>query len=293
MKLKKMRVIICFAVACVSMYLMQEVCFAADNWTISQTVSQSDCEQGTPLILSVYLGGSEGSLSVSKIKGELEYDTSLFTITGVSAAGMTVADSDYAQGVFTLTAAAERTLKKGDLLFQVQIQVKDDSAIGKTTICVNSVGLEGAGGNTSIVNVVPSSVNILQSENQNNDEGETEEEEEEKDEDEPDDAVSSNDRKKDKKTSTKKTSTKKTSTKKTSGSDTKNSGQNNPGNQSTVKKGTKTPSKVSSAKQLDKNYKTDAGFGNDLYFVIAFIFGALALVGCVIYKKVSGKYIRE
>lgn len=279
MKLKKMRKIICFVAACVSMYFMQEVCFAADNWTISQTVSQSDCEQGTPLTLSVYLGGSEDSVSVSKIKGELEYDTSLFAVTDVSAAGMTVADSDYVQGVFTLTASTEKALKKGDLLFQVQMQVKDDSSIGKTTICINSVGLEGTGGNISIVNVVPSSVNILQSENQNDDEEETEEEEEEKDEDESDDAGSSNDKKKNNKTSAKQTS----------GSGIKNSGQNKSGNQSAVKKETKS----SPAEQLDRNYKTDAGFGNDLYFVIAFIFGAMALVGCVIYKKVSGKYIRE
>lgn len=272
MKLKKMRKIICFAVALVvSMYVMQEVCFAADSWTISQTVSQSDCEQGASFTLSVYLQGSESSASVSRIRGELEYDTSLFAITGVSAATMAVSDSDYAQGVFTLSAATEKILKKGDLLFQVQMQVKDDSSIGKTTICVNSVGMEGTGGNTSIVNVIPSTINILQSESQDEDE-ETEGEDDEE-ETEPADAGSSNDKKKNNKTSATQTSS----------SDTKNNGGNKSGNKGTTNhKETKT----SAAKQLDKNYKTDAGLGNDWYFVIAFVFGVAAFVANILHKKV-------
>lgn len=235
---KKGRKALCFAITLfLSICLMQGASLAADSRTISQSVSQSKYEQGETFTFSVSLGGSENSISVSQIKGEVEYDTALFTITGVSAAGMVLTDSNYEEGSFTLAADTARTLNKGDLLFQVQMEVRENSSVGKTTICVTHVELESESGNVSIVNMVPFSITILQSTDS-------------------DDSLKEDG----------------------SGEDLSQT-ENTKSNQ----KSPKTPAE----KQLDKNYKTDAGFGNGWYFVIALGFGAAAFMFYLVYRKVS------
>lgn len=233
----------CFAITLiVSIYLMQGVSFAADSWTISQSVSQPMYEQGETFTLSVSLGGPENAISVSKIKAEVEYDMALFTITGVSATGMVLADSNYGEGAFTLAADTARTLNAGDLLFQVQMKVRENSSVGKTTICVYDVELESEMGNAHIVNKVPFSITVLQSADSG--------------EDSPAEEFTKVERAK-----------------------------SNPKSHeaSVTKKSTNAPAK----KQLDQNYKTDAGFGNEWYFVIALGFGAAAFLFYLVYRKIS------
>lgn len=241
----------------------------AADVAIKQEVSASSGQPGDVIQLSVYVQGMTGSVEAAKIRGVLEYDTSLFTIQDVTGNGFTTDNVNRASGSFSMTAGKGKTLQNGDMLFRISLQIKDKASVGQTTVCVNEVVVsDTAGAENHISNYIPSTISL--------EAADPEEDMEDKDEQEYDDGEDFDDVDDYKSVDTEKSSTK--SSVSTSKNTKKSNSQSNK-KKATVSSGNKkVPAKAAASTKktgakLDENYKTGAGFGNDIYLMVAGILG--------------------
>lgn len=251
----------------------------AADVAIKQEVSASSGQPGDVIQLSVYVQGMTGSVEAAKIRGVLEYDTSLFTIQDVTGNGFTTDNVNRASGSFSMTAGKGKTLQNGDMLFRISLQIKDKASVGQTTVCVNEVVVsDTAGAENHISNYIPSTISL--------EAADPEEDMEDKDEEEYEDGEDFDDVDDYKTVDTEKSSTKSSVSK----SNTKKSNSQSNKKKATVSSGNKkVPAKAAASTKktgakLDENYKTGAGFGNDIYLMIAGILG-IGVVGVYLIRR--------
>lgn len=234
----------------------------AADFTIKQEVSTSSGQPGDVIQLSVYVQGLESSIEAAKVRGVLEYDTSLFAIQGVTGNGFKTDKVNQASGRFSMTTNRANTLQNGDLLCKISLLINDDASVGKTTVCVNKVVIsDTAEAETQISNYVPTTIKLESANPVEDEKNKEENESSEKNEDfdDVDDYGSVA-------TAKSETASSSNSTKKEndSSSDSKNA------SISVVKHEVST---TKNTDKLDENYKTGAGFGNDIYLIVAGIMG--------------------
>lgn len=273
---KNYGVVMCIFILCISMSGLlsgDKVSAAEDtNLKIVQTMEQSECEPGDLVMVSVSLEGVADMLEISGIEGEIELDTCLFSVSAVEANGMSTEHVDNE----TFSLSGNRTIHNGDVLLQVALKVNEDAKDGKTTVCIGNVVLTGTDGEKhTIMNFIPSSITIIpmasktntetnQGENSKEDDAQTEDEKLDNEKD-----TVSNEEKENKDVTAEETT---------------NQDNSSQQNKDTAKdKEMKTVSK-----KLDTNYKTDAGFGNDIFLLGALLCGGMVCVSYVIYKKYAG-----
>lgn len=269
--------------------------------SIRQEVSTSSGQPGDVIQLLVYVQGMPSSIETAQVRGVLEYDTSLFTVQQVAGDGLGTASVD-SLGSFTLSNSSGKSLENGDLIFHMSLLVKDGASVGKTTVCVNEIMIsDTAGVSNQISNFVPSTINLLTSDSveepDEEDYGEDDENEEDEsyddtgeyeDEDESEDESYGDEKDYEKdevnedfddiddyyslendKDVTKRPNINKNQTVTVSKNQT-----------TTIGTTAKTSATAGKAAKLDENYKTGAGFGNDIYLMVA---GFMGLGGTVLY----------
>lgn len=239
----------------------------AADVAIKQEVSASSRQPGDVIQLSVYVQGMTGAVEAAKIRGVLEYDTSLFTIQDVTGNGFTTDEVNRASGEFSMTASQGKTLQNGDMLFRISLRINDKASVGKTTVCINEVVVtDTTGVENHISNYIPSTINLeaaspVEDENDKN-EGDSEADE---NFDNVDDSKSVD------------------------------TAKDNPKSSVSKKKKSDSPSYKKKASidknidELDENYKTGAGFGNDIYLIIAVITGGCGAVIYIIRRRLMKK----
>lgn len=240
----------------------------AADVAIKQEVSASSGQPGDVIQLSVYVQGMTVSVEAAKIRGVLEYDTSLFTIQDVTGNGFTTDEVNRASGSFSMTSGQGKTLQNGDMLFRISLQIKDKASVGQTTVCVNEVVVsDTAGAENHISNYIPSTISL--------EAAGPAEDVEDKDEEEYEDGEDFDDVDDYKSVDTEKSSTKssvsKSNTKKSNSQSNKKKAAVSSGNKKVPAKAAASTKKTGA--KLDENYKTGAGFGNDIYLMIAGILG--------------------
>lgn len=249
---------------------------AQTQWEINQSLSADSCKQGDSVVLSVYLTAGSGELTASQMSCTLEYDTELFSVSDVTAEGMTLEVSDYESGNFVFSSTEGKSFSNGALLVSMQLAAKADSATGKTSLCVTDVNFQQTDGNTvAIQSFSPASLTIEASvENSSQADGAAEDETEdiavgeEEWEDTEDIDVGEEEWEDTEKIDV---------------------DEDWEAEEASVSEKTAVKNTSGTYKTLDKNYKTGAGFGNDIYFVIAGIAGSLGIVMLLVRRRLTDK----
>ena len=235
----------------------------AADFTIKQEVSTSSGQPGDVIQLSVYVQGLESSIEAVKVQGVLEYDISLFTIQGVAGNGFKTDKVNQTSGRFSMTTNTANTLQNGDLLCKISLLVNDDASVGKTTVCVNEIVISDTGeAETQIYNYIPTTIK-LESANPVEDEKDYEEDEstgENEDFDDVDDYGS---------VATAKSET----TSSSNSTKNENDSSSSYSKEASISVAKHEVATTKNTDKLDENYKTGAGFGNDIYLIVAGVMG--------------------
>ena len=235
----------------------------AADFAIKQEVSTSSGQPGDVIQLSVYVQGMESSIEAAKVQGVLEYDTSLFTIQGVTGNGFKTDKVNQASGRFSMTTNKANTLQNGDLLFKISLLVNDDASVGKTTVCVNEIVISDTEeAETQIYNYIPTTRKLESANPVEDEKAEEENESSEKNEDfdDVDDYGS---------VATAKSET----TSSSNSTKNENDSSSSYSKEASISVAKHEVATTKNTDKLDENYKTGAGFGNDIYLIVAGIMG--------------------
>lgn len=149
--------------------------FSVENpdWDIKNVLNTESCKQGDTVMMSVYLQGGDVSLqqNISMIKGVLEYDKCLFTveksdILPVDSGNVQSKSFDKDLCEFNVKYKSGLDVRDGALLLQLQLYVKDDALVGKTTVCVTHMEWENSESKkvTSVEHRIPAQLIIAKKE---------------------------------------------------------------------------------------------------------------------------------
>lgn len=235
----------------------------AADFTIKQEVSTSSGQPGDVIQLSVYVQGLESSIEAAKVQGVLEYDTSLFAIQGVTGNGFKTDKVNQASGRFSMTTNRANTLQNGDLLCKISLLINDDASVGKTTVCVNKVVIsDTAEAETQISNYVPTTIKLESANPVENEKNKEENESSEKNEDfdDVDDYGSV-------------AAAKSETTSSSNSTKNENDSSSSYSKEASISVAKHEVATTKNTDKLDENYKTGAGFGNDIYLIVAGIMG--------------------